>query len=248
MKLKLAQADETHPHPTVAKRARQQVVSSDSSIPVTVLELQQEHTKQQQQKQLRAVTVKREPDMKHLVAIAPRPSTMPLVVQQQQQTNSNFIIATAPMMDVEGEDEEAGRGTPSPVMTPLAPIDVIPAAPDDSNMFEESEDEEENFDPSTATTVAEDEGQERGLLQKASEQLSQLVSQEQEQDLGLCLGGLTQQHKTDNDEELRDLLHIPGELKKELESFNSTLDNWKSESCSSPGGSHFEFSCTDILH
>ncbi|TRY61453.1 hypothetical protein TCAL_09536 [Tigriopus californicus] len=49
-------------------------------------------------------------------------------------------------------------------------------------------------------------------------------------------------------ESLNDLLQIPGELKMELESFNSSLDTWRSGSCGSPGGSHFEFSCTDFLN
>ncbi len=49
------------------------------------------------------------------------------------------------------------------------------------------------------------------------------------------------------DDGLADLLGIPGELKMELESFNTSLDTWKSGSCASPGSSHFEFTCTDIL-
>ena len=44
-----------------------------------------------------------------------------------------------------------------------------------------------------------------------------------------------------------DLLHMNHELKMELESFNTSLDKWKSGSCASPGSSHFEFSCADIL-
>ena len=44
-----------------------------------------------------------------------------------------------------------------------------------------------------------------------------------------------------------DLLQINRELKMELESFNTSLDKWKSGSCASPGSSHFEFSCADIL-
>lgn len=44
-----------------------------------------------------------------------------------------------------------------------------------------------------------------------------------------------------------DLLQINRELKMELESFNTSLDKWKSGSCASPGSSHFEFTCTDIL-
>ena len=45
-----------------------------------------------------------------------------------------------------------------------------------------------------------------------------------------------------------DFLQINRELKMELESFNTSLDKWtKSGSCASPGSSHFEFTCTDIL-
>ena len=51
-----------------------------------------------------------------------------------------------------------------------------------------------------------------------------------------------------NDETLTSLLPgIPGELKLELETFNSNLDTWKSSSCSSPSGSHFEFSCEELF-
>ncbi len=50
---------------------------------------------------------------------------------------------------------------------------------------------------------------------------------------------------------LTDLLQIPGELKMELESFDSSFDAWRAGGSAggagSPGGSHFEFSCTEIL-
>jgi len=43
-----------------------------------------------------------------------------------------------------------------------------------------------------------------------------------------------------------DLLHIQGELKGELEAFDTSFDNWRSGSSVSPD-SHFNFSCADIL-
>lgn len=209
LKLKIAEADETHPYPALAKRARQ-------TIPITVLELQKGTT-----------TAK--PEVKQLVTIAPRPSFVLAAPAAAQTTPLMSSVNHSREVD---EDEEEQRG---PVITPLAPMDVI-AAPDESNMFEDDEDED----------GLKGGGGERGLLRQASEQLSHLVSKQQDNDLTTTTTIKTEPHLGGVDE-LSDLLQIPG-LKNELESFSSNLDNWKSDSCSSPGGSHFEFSCTDILH
>lgn len=196
LKLKIAEADETHPFPSIAKRARLEKVSQ-ICIPVTVLELEGER--------------------KQTTELTPPPVVTPQIIPTEL----------------------------TPVMTPLAPID-IETPPDESNMF----------DPDVDKIKGQD------LLLKASEQLSQLVSHQQQQLSSIDTTHVTgpppmmmmltpeEQIKTEEIfDGLDDLLQMPGELKQELETFDSSIDNWKNVSCSSPGTkSHFEFSCAEILH
>lgn len=282
LKLKLAEADENHPSPTIAKRAKQDLQKAMHQKKQLEEQRQQQqqqqiHLQLQQQAQLQQPQVSQHGNFvampgtssssisipitvleyaKSLANAGPKP-TITSVAQAQISTLINagpILIAPKPIFpppppssatppaifeeEEEDEDMEIPNGRedplPSAVNSPQIPTEPILSDEKPPSLLED-------IVPNSMGVVDE--------TMEGSESVIKTEPDADEVELSLLGTSLVNSSAPSSElDSLTDLLQIPGELKMELETFNSSLDTWQSGSCGSPGGSHFEFSCTDILH
>jgi hypothetical protein len=297
LKLKLAEADSTHPHPYIARRA----AAATNAV------LVRERLQHQQLRQLleqgasKTVTTTNAtvvssiaPATTLTLSISPSSTTtttsIPLTVMQfasssSANTTSSFLMhqreqhllqqVRQPLLQ-QVVRQPFLQQVPQPLLAiapllPIAPKPLLqihqpppilqthPAAPPPSSSPSPPSPQDLDLDH-----MMEEDGE--GVFEdvvdfddvKKSEDFSEMPSsvknaieeggcKKEPGELLSSSGVLSATGDLEIDSSIADLLQIPGELKLELESFNSSLDTWKSGSCASPGSSHFEFTCTDIL-
>ena len=260
LKLKLAEADENHPYPSIAKRARQTILAKDA-IPLPVMELQQKKTTVINR--LPVVTQQHlaTPTINTLVPIAPKPAptvfsvVTPLKLTTTpplpQQPAAVAALIEHPLPQITIPSQLPTRPTPpTPTTSPTTTTPMV-IKEEEEDFFESSDKES---DDKTVSSSSDNDNNNKDISTTFSNApvKIQIEAVKTEPDFGnellMKADEDTAMKAEPTDTDLEALEDLPGELKLELEKFDSNLDTWKSNSCGSPGGSLFEFSCVDILN
>ena len=225
---------------------------ASSAIPITVMEISPGKNVAVSAANAASILARRQREQQLLQQVQqPLSCLLPIQPRPMQQTGNSQIprghnppqppvvaLPTCPLPKAEVRSSSPPMLLPPPPPPPeISKMELDPIVPDG----EMSDDVFDDFGKEvTSTTFKEEPVEEVGTEAAAVEVKEERHIQTSASASPVCGGG--------GDLGLEDdLLQINRELKMELESFNTSLDKWKSGSCASPGSSHFEFSCTDIL-